>query len=482
MMRIKQYVVRVIMNKKLQILFKKLDKQGLSPEKRERMLPEMQPPCDHEVDESERATEKESENGVIKKLYIYNDISDLQAFTLLRSPIYSELQPIDEILERDKQREKDGFPRKIEIGRLIKPGKSGKDKVVVVPTTVEEKLMHDPNFHPPQEEEQSGGAGDGEEGEVIAEQPIRTMQGEGSSAGEGSGGTHEMESSAYELGKILTDKFKLPNLQDKGKKRTLTKYTYDLTDRNKGYGQLLDKKATLKQIVDTNIGLGIIREGETIDPVELMVSPRDRVYRILSREKDYESQALVFFLRDYSGSMAGKATNLVVSQHVMLYSWLLFQYAMQVETRFILHDTEAREVPDFYTYYNSKVAGGTQVYSAFRLVNEIVEKESLAQDYNIYVFHGTDGDDWDSEGELAIPELKKMLSFASRIGITVIRHSFNATQPSEVEEYIKKSGLLKEKPDYVRLDSMREDADETRMIEGIKRLISQEKTAAEMTV
>ena len=40
---------------------------------------------------------------------------------------------------------------------------------------------------------------------------------------------------------------------------------------------------------------------------------------------------------------------------------LLYQYAMQVETRFILHDTEAKEVPDFYTYYNSKVAGGTQV-------------------------------------------------------------------------------------------------------------------------
>ncbi len=70
---------------------------------------------------------------------------------------------------------------------------------------------------------------------------------------------------------------------------------------------------------------------------------------------------MVFFLRDYSGSMAGKSTELVVAQHVLIYSWLLYQYAMQVETRFILHDTEAKEVPDFYTYYNSRVAGGTQV-------------------------------------------------------------------------------------------------------------------------
>ena len=175
--------------------------------------------------------------------------------------------------------------------------------------------------------------------------------------------------------------------------------------------------------------------------------------------------------------MVGKATELVVSQHVMIYSWLLFQYAMQVETRFILHDTEAREVPDFYTYYNSKVAGGTQVYSAYQRVNKIVEKENLAQDYNIYVFHGTDGDDWDSEGEKSIPELKKMLLYASRIGITVIRHPYNYTTPSEVERYLDKSSLLKEKPDFIRLDAMKEDAEEARLIEGIKNLISQAKVA-----
>ena len=36
-----------------------------------------------------------------------------------------------------------------------------------------------------------------------------------------------MESSAYELGRILTEQFELPNLKDKGKKRSLTRYTYD---------------------------------------------------------------------------------------------------------------------------------------------------------------------------------------------------------------------------------------------------------------
>ena len=328
-----------------------------------------------------------------RNLYAQHDFSVLQAMEEPRAGYTSNIRSLDELLERDRLREKDGFPRKIQVGRLIKPSR-GESKVVVVPTTVEEKLIHDPRFEPEEDGEEgaSGGTGEGEEGDVIGEQPVRPEgeSGEGG-AGQGEGGAHEIESSAYDLGKILTEKFELPNLKEKGKKRSLTRYTYDLTDRNRGFGQVLDKKATLRKILETNIGLGRVGDPADIDTSDFLVAPDDRVYRILSREKDYESQALVFFVRDYSGSMMGKATELVCSQHVMIYSWLLYQYERQVETRFILHDTDAREVKDFYTYYNSRVAGGTRVAAALGLVNEIVEQESLARDYNIYVFHGTDG-------------------------------------------------------------------------------------------
>ncbi len=283
----------------------------------------------------------------------------------------------------------------------------------MVPTTVEEKLVHDPDFAQQQQGGggEAGGSGDGEEGEVIGEQPVRPEQGEGDGQGPGGGDgeNHEMESNAYDLGRILTEQFDLPNLEDKGRKRSLTRYSYDLTDRHRGFGQLLDKKATLRRIVASNIALGRVGPEGELDPTEFLIAPRDRVYRVLSRERDFESQAVVFFLRDYSGSMGGKPTELVVSQHVMIYSWILYQYAGQVESRYILHDTEAKEVPDFYTYYNSQVAGGTKVAAAFRLMNEIVQEENLAQDYNIYAFYGTDGDDWDTEGKETVPEIEKSL-------------------------------------------------------------------------
>jgi uncharacterized protein len=405
-------------------------------------------------------------------LYSWNDFQLLLGLRAQSTPV-SGIRSIDELLERDRQREEDGFPRKIRMGRLIRPGKGDQGKVVIVPTTVEEKFLHDHRLRTEGDGESSGGSGGGEEGEIIGEEPVRSPGERGAGgAGQGEGGGHEVESSAYDLGRILTEKFELPNLKNKGKKRSLTRYTYDLTDRNRGFGQILDKKATLRRIVESNIHLGNLPDASAIDTTRFLISPRDRIYRVLSREKDYDSQAMVFFLRDYSGSMAGRATELVVSQHVMVYSWLLYQYAKQVETRFILHDNDASEVPDFYTYYNSRVAGGTRVASAYRLVNELVERENLAKDYNIYVFHGTDGDDWDADGSEVVAELKKMIVYCNRLGVTIAEHVYARGGRTEVERHLRHSGLLESQPELVRLDIMAEDADEARIIEGIKKLIS----------
>jgi len=408
----------------------------------------------------------------IPELYLHSDMSMLQNREGGSASYTSSIRSLEQLLERDRLRVKDGFPSKIRIGRMIKPGGTGKDRVVIVPTTVEEKFLHD-RIRPEEEQDGSGGSGEGEEGEIIGEQPVRP-EGEGGdgTAGQGKGEAHEIEASAYDLGRILTEKFELPNLKDKGKKKSLTRYVYDLTDRNRGFGQVLDKKATLRRIIETNIHLGNIPDPGDIDTTKMVISPKDKTYRILSKEKDFESQALVFFLRDYSGSMAGKATELVVTQHVLIYSWLTYQYARQVESRFVLHDTEAKEVPDFQSYYSMKVAGGTKVAAAFALVSEIVEKENLAADYNIYIFHGTDGDDWDTKGEETIKEIRRMLKYANRVGITIAEHTHTATGTTEVERYLKNSGLLESHKEQLRMDRMPETSEESRIIDGIRMLIS----------
>ncbi len=408
-----------------------------------------------------------------QKLGLYDryDLDFMVGLTVPKRSSISSLQTLDDLLDRDMQREADGFPRRIKIGRIIRPSKDKKDKIVVVPTTTEPKFYHDNSIT--EEDDGTSGSGEGEEGDVIGEQEAEPQEGEGEGEGAGSGksGDHDVSSDAFDLGKVLTEKFSLPNLQVKGKKRSFTKYIYDLTDRNREFGQILDKKETLRKIIQTNILLGRVAPNSGFSPDEFLINPKDRIYRIMSREKDFETQAVVFFIRDYSGSMQGKPTEVIATQHLFIYSWLMYQYKNNVETRFILHDTEAKEVPDFYTYHNSQIAGGTNVSPAYELVNKIVGDEQLARDNNIYVFHGTDGDDWEEKGDKAIAAIKTMLTYVNRFGITVARNLWAAASKTTVEKYIETSNLLKQYPKLIRIDSMQaRSATEDRIIESIKKL------------
>lgn len=411
--------------------------------------------------------------GISSEIYAFNDLKILQNISLSPKDFILMAKTIDELLEKDKKREEDGFPRRIRLGKLIRPGR-GKSKVIVVPTTTEPKFYHDDRVTS-DEETSTGGTGEGEEGEIIGEAPAQPEQGEGEGygAGQGEGAEHDVVSDAFDLGKVLTEKFQLPNLKDKGKKRSFTKFKYDLTDRNRGTGQILDKKATMKKMVQTNILLGNIRPKEHFNPEEMVLSPQDHVYRILSREKDFETQAIVFFLRDYSGSMYGDPTEVVSTQHLFIYSWLVYQYHNNVESRFILHDTEAKAVEDFHTYYRSQVAGGTRSAPAFKLMNKIIENENLAKDYNIYAFYGTDGDDWDTDGIDLISEITKTLTVINRLGITIAKNTYGGTQSkTTIESNIERSGLLTIKPELIKMDSFTAtNASENRIIEGIRKLI-----------
>jgi uncharacterized protein len=382
------------------------------------------------------------------------------------------LRTLEELMERDQQREDDGFSKKIKLGQIIKPGIAP----IIVPSVEEEKFYHYNN--PKNEEEgEEGGTADSnsEEGDILGHVPVdQEGEGEGQDGqgGEGEGDHGEESENAYNIGKYLTEKFELPELQDKGKKRSLIKFKYDLTDSNKGTGQILDKKRTMKNIIKTNIGLGKIDHKNKFNMKDLLIDPRSFQYRCLSREADYENEAVVFFIRDYSGSMYGKRTEIVVTLHSLLYFWLMYAYKGNVETRFILHDTEAIEVNNFTTYYRKQVAGGTEVTSAVKLVNEIVYNESLEKDKNIYVFMGSDGDDWSNTDEVEkVDSITEMLRYSNRMGFTCVQSTSRYSKL--IPEYLNFLDNYKanNNPNNLILTELFEDAQDNELIECIKDLL-----------
>lgn len=394
----------------------------------------------------------------LEELFLYNSSESS----------YVSLQTLDELMARDNQREEDGFERKIKLGKIVRPSKNGSDEIIIVPSTIETKFYHD--NAPNNEEEEFGGTGTEEEGTVIGEKSNNPKNEEGTGQGPGDGAEkgHDLNSDAYNLGKVLTEYFNLPRLKKKGMKKSLSQYNYELTDLNKGFGQLIDKKQTLKRIIKTNILLNNIPDKTKPDLSSFIHSPQDTVYKILSREISYETEAIVFFVRDYSGSMQGSPSEAVLTQHLFLYSWLMYQYDKKVKTRFILHDTQALEVEDFNTYYRSNVAGGTKIFPAFELVNSIIENEQLHLSKNIYVFYGSDGDDWKDNKNNLVGEIKKLSKYANRIGIFVARNSGN-DNPTSLESTIEESNILSELHDTLKITQINSrNFTENQIIESIK--------------
>jgi uncharacterized sporulation protein YeaH/YhbH (DUF444 family) len=207
----------------------------------------------------------------------------------------------------------------------------------------------------------------------------------------------------------------------------------------------------------------------------MIVRPQDKEYRVFHKERVWRAQAVVFFVRDCSGSMWGEPTRALVSQHLLIYAWLLVQYEKLVIPRFIVHDHAAQEV-SARQYFTFNSWGGTYIPSAYKKVNEIVDGENLASQYNIYLFQGTDGDDGD-DGTEAIPEIKKILSYTNRMGVTLFKHPYyiNESIKTIFEQYVERGEILQRR-DVFRMHIMSNDywrriTDEMN-IEAIKALIA----------
>ncbi|MBC8438144.1 MAG: hypothetical protein H8D87_00450, partial [Deltaproteobacteria bacterium] len=69
-------------------------------------------------------------------------------------------------------------------------------------------------------------------------------------------------------------------------------------------------------------------------------------------------------------------------------------------------------------------------------------------------------------------EIEKMLNYVSRIGISIVEHTYVGSNQTEVEKYLKLSGILTKQSNLIKLDVMDENADDSRIIQGIKKLIS----------
>jgi len=235
------------------------------------------------------------------------------------------------------------------------------------------------------------GQGDGQEGDPVDGQP-GDQPGQGGEVGNQAGNKElEVDLSLEELASILGEELSLPHIEPKGKKAiqsVTNKYTsIGMTGPN----SLKHFKRTYKEAMKRQIASG------TYDFNDPRVIPhkRDFRYRASDAKVEFENSAVVIYMMDVSGSMGDEQKEIVRTESFWINLWLKSQYK-DIEVRYIIHDATAKEV-DEETFFKTRESGGTLISSALKLCKEIIDADYNPNEWNIYPFHFSDGDNWSAD-------------------------------------------------------------------------------------
>ncbi len=231
------------------------------------------------------------------------------------------------------------------------------------------------------------GQGQGEPGESVGE------PGEGQGQAGDQPGEHltEVELSMDELADILGEKLELPRIMPKGNKNiesVKTKYSGIAPVGPEGMRQF---KQTYKKALQRYVSSG------TYNPEDPAIIPirRDYQYRTFKKVVTPQTKAVVIYMMDVSGSMGDEQKEIVRIESFWINTWLKKHYK-GLETRFIIHDAAAKEV-DEDTFFRTSESGGTLISSAYKLCQQMIETDYPVNEWNIYPFHFSDGDNWSGE-------------------------------------------------------------------------------------
>jgi uncharacterized protein len=249
-------------------------------------------------------------------------------------------------------------------------------------------------------EKQEGGAGQGE-GNPGGEPQEGEGEG-GKKAGEGEG-QHalEVDITMDELAEILGEELALPDIEDKGKSRIISKKDRYTGIRKVGPESLRHFRRTYREALKRQISVGSYSpENPVVIPIR-----DDKRFRSWTTRSEPVANAVIIYMMDVSGSMGDEQKEIVRIESFWLDTWLKKQYR-GIESRFIIHDAVAREV-DRDTFFRTRESGGTMISSAYKLCSELIDAHYPASEWNIYPFHFSDGDNWSMDDTTLCTQILK---------------------------------------------------------------------------
>lgn len=222
---------------------------------------------------------------------------------------------------------------------------------------------------------------------------------------------YEVEITLEELASYLFDSLHLPELAKKQFKKMLTERMKRHGYRNQGIRPRLDKKETVKKMLKRR---NIAKRNKDIDEDDFGFRESDLRYKHIKEKKTPNSNAVIFFVMDISGSMTKEKKYLSRSFFFLLYHFIRSRYD-NTEIIFIAHDSQAYEVSE-EQFFSRGSSGGTVVSSALEMVNNTISERYHPSSWNTYLFQCSDGDNWSSDNPKVINLLNSLKEVCQFIG------------------------------------------------------------------
>ena len=251
-------------------------------------------------------------------------------------------------------------------------GRQGKSVVSIpIPHLEMPRFVHDPGG-------EGVGQGDGD-----------GTGGQGSGAGKDPG-QHilEAEFSIEELAEMLGEALELPRIQPKGREELQTRNGRYTGISPVGPESLRHFRRSYRHALRRLISTG------AYDPQRprVILERADRRYRSWRERPQPSTNAVILYVMDVSGSMGADQKELVRTESFWIDAWIASHY-QGTRSVFIVHDAAAKEV-DRETFFRIRESGGTVISSAYELAARIISERFPAEDWNLYLFHFTDGENY----------------------------------------------------------------------------------------
>jgi hypothetical protein len=194
--------------------------------------------------------------------------------------------------------------------------------------------------------------------------------------------------------------------------------------KRKGYRKAgirirLDKKRTAISRIRRKLAVQRREGDEWDDERRFPFHQDDMIYRHMEIDTRPESNAVVLCIMDTSGSMDTMKKYLARSFFFLLYQFVCTKYR-NVEIVFIAHHTEGKEVTEEEFFHRGE-SGGTFISSGYNKALEIIQERYHPSLWNVYAFHCSDGDNFESDNPATLKAAKELCEVCNLFGYGEIK-------------------------------------------------------------